>query len=103
MERPVRLSLSEASSQLLNECRMVLPGIQTLLLMWSMPPLALGLAGDVVHRRTHDHQGGRAQRDRRHPGARALRRVLVRLAVACAPRVGVRELPEVIQRTRPCV
>jgi hypothetical protein len=31
MESVARLSLSEASSQLLNECRMVLPGIQTLL------------------------------------------------------------------------
>ena len=31
METVARLSLSEASSQLLNECRMVLPGIQTLL------------------------------------------------------------------------
>lgn len=110
MEAVARLSLSEASSQLLNECRMVLPGIQTLLgfqliavfqppfanlsqaiqrlhlfailcvvlaialvmtpaalhrlrepmsvskefirlssalLMWSMPPLALGLSSDV--------------------------------------------------------
>ncbi len=110
MDRVAQLSLSEASSQLLNECRMVLPGIQTLLgfqliavfqppfaglspamqrlhlfailcvvvaialvmtpaalhrlreptsvskefirlssafLMWSMPPLALGLSSDV--------------------------------------------------------
>ncbi|HEV8448178.1 MAG TPA: DUF6328 family protein [Gemmatimonadaceae bacterium] len=31
MESGTRLSLSEASSQLLNECRMVLPGVQTLL------------------------------------------------------------------------
>lgn len=31
MEHPAHLSLSEASSQLLNECRMVLPGIQALL------------------------------------------------------------------------
>ena len=110
MDPVAQLSLSESSSQLLNECRMVLPGIQTLLgfqliavfqppfaglsrgmqrlhlfailcvvvaialvmtpaalhrlreptsvskefirlssafLMWSMPPLALGLSSDV--------------------------------------------------------
>lgn len=56
-ENVEKLPLSQAAQHLLEECRMVLPGIQALfgfqliavLLLWSMFPLALGIAQLITH------------------------------------------------------